>query len=127
MNSKVRIQTNKAKLDECLRQSLIFWLNLHVSLTDLSWSLFIGGQVSRNRSGSIQTCRLWRLTYQIPYSNTIHFDFYLGPIFYGSLPEYTSGVPTSWASVVIPLSLPIALFITFKKAPEETSSSQTYG
>jgi hypothetical protein len=53
MNSKVKIQTNKANLDVCLRQSLIFWLNLDVSLASLSWPLFIGGQVSRNRSGSI--------------------------------------------------------------------------
>jgi hypothetical protein len=30
------------------------WLNLNLSLTGLSWPLYIGGQVSRNRSGSIQ-------------------------------------------------------------------------
>jgi hypothetical protein len=81
MNSKVKIQTNKAKLDVCLRQSLVLRLNLDVSLASLSWPLFIGGQVSRIRSGSIQTCRIWRFTYQFPYSNTIHFDFYPGPIF----------------------------------------------
>jgi hypothetical protein len=30
------------------------WLNLNLSLADLSWPLYIGGQVPRNRSGSIQ-------------------------------------------------------------------------
>jgi hypothetical protein len=36
---------------------------LDVSLTGLSWPLFIGGQVSRSRSGSIQIHLLWRFTY----------------------------------------------------------------
>jgi hypothetical protein len=30
------------------------WLNLNLSLVGLSWPLYIGGQVSRIRSGSIQ-------------------------------------------------------------------------
>jgi hypothetical protein len=30
------------------------WLNLNLSLSGLSWPLYIGGQVSRIRSGSIQ-------------------------------------------------------------------------
>jgi hypothetical protein len=30
------------------------WLDLNLSLAGLSWPLYIGGQVSRNRSGSIQ-------------------------------------------------------------------------
>jgi hypothetical protein len=30
------------------------WLNLDLSLAGLSWPLYIGGQVSRIRSGSIQ-------------------------------------------------------------------------
>jgi hypothetical protein len=30
------------------------WLNLNLSLAGLSWPLYIGGQVSRTRSGSIQ-------------------------------------------------------------------------
>jgi hypothetical protein len=30
------------------------WLNLNLSLAGLSWPLYIGGQVSRIRSGSIQ-------------------------------------------------------------------------
>jgi hypothetical protein len=81
MNSKVKIQTNKAKLDVYLIQSLVFWLNLDVSLAGLSWPLFIGGQVSRNRSCSIQNHRIGRFTYQFPYSNTIHLDSYLGPMF----------------------------------------------
>jgi hypothetical protein len=81
MNSKVKIQTDKAKIDVCLRQSLVFWLNLNVSLTGLSWPLFLRDHVSRNRPGSIQTHRIWWFTYQFAYSNTIHFDFYLGPMF----------------------------------------------
>jgi hypothetical protein len=81
MNSKVKIQTNKTKLDVCLKQSLVLRLNLSVLLTGLSWTLFIGGQVSRNQSGSIQTHRIWRFTYRFPYSNIIQFDFYFGPIF----------------------------------------------
>jgi hypothetical protein len=30
------------------------WLNLHLSLVGLSWTLYIGGQVSRIQSGLIQ-------------------------------------------------------------------------
>jgi hypothetical protein len=30
------------------------WLYLNLSLAGLSWPLYIGGKVSRNRSGSIQ-------------------------------------------------------------------------
>jgi hypothetical protein len=30
------------------------WLNLNLSLAGLSWPPYIGGQISRNRSGSIQ-------------------------------------------------------------------------
>jgi hypothetical protein len=37
-----------------LRKSVDYKLNLDVSLAGLSWPLFIGGQVSGNRSGSIQ-------------------------------------------------------------------------
>jgi hypothetical protein len=33
---------------------MINWLNLNMSLAGLSWPLYIGGQVSRIRSGSIQ-------------------------------------------------------------------------
>jgi hypothetical protein len=51
MNSKVKIsQTRRIS-----RISMILnLLNLNLSLADLSWPLYIGGQVSRNRSGSIQ-------------------------------------------------------------------------
>jgi hypothetical protein len=39
----------------CIENKLgINWLNLDVSLAGLSWPLFIGGQVSRIQSGSIQ-------------------------------------------------------------------------
>jgi hypothetical protein len=38
-----------------LRISMVLnWLNLNLSLAGLSWPLYIGGQVSRIRSGSIQ-------------------------------------------------------------------------
>jgi hypothetical protein len=38
-----------------LRKKLVDnWLNLNLSLAGLSWPLYIGGQVSKNRSGSIQ-------------------------------------------------------------------------
>jgi hypothetical protein len=33
---------------------MINWLNLNMSLAGLFWPLYIGGQVSRIRSGSIQ-------------------------------------------------------------------------
>jgi hypothetical protein len=33
---------------------VINWLNLNLSLAGLSWPLYIGGQVSRIRPGSIQ-------------------------------------------------------------------------
>jgi hypothetical protein len=37
------------------RISVVFnWLNLNLSLAGLSWPLYIGGQVSRIRSGSIE-------------------------------------------------------------------------
>jgi hypothetical protein len=39
----------------CIENKLVDnWLNLHQSLVGLSWPLYIGGQVSRNRLGSIQ-------------------------------------------------------------------------
>jgi hypothetical protein len=51
MNSKVKInQTRRAS-----RISVVLnWLNLNLSLAGLSWPLYIGGQVSRIRSGLIQ-------------------------------------------------------------------------
>jgi hypothetical protein len=33
---------------------VLSWLNLNLSLASLSWPLYIDGQVSRVRSGSIQ-------------------------------------------------------------------------
>jgi hypothetical protein len=54
MNSKV----GSVKQGEVLyvsRISMVLnWLNLNLSLAGLSWPLYIGGQVSRVRSGSIQ-------------------------------------------------------------------------
>jgi hypothetical protein len=45
-------------------------LNLNVSLAGLSWPLFIGGQVSRNRSGSIQIT-----LYKTDCNTTSYFDY----------------------------------------------------
>jgi hypothetical protein len=43
----------------CVENKLVEnWLNLNLSLADLSWPLYIGGQVSRIRSGSIQIIML---------------------------------------------------------------------
>jgi hypothetical protein len=55
-------------------------LNLDVSLADLSWPLFIGGQVSRLRSGSIQITYVG-LHYDFDFQLQLHFGLYLGPIF----------------------------------------------
>jgi hypothetical protein len=44
------------------------WLNLNLSLAGLSWPLYIGGQVSRIRSGSIQ------ITLSI-YDIILYFDY----------------------------------------------------
>jgi hypothetical protein len=39
----------------CIENKLVInWLNLNLSLASLSWPLYIGGQVLRIRSGSIQ-------------------------------------------------------------------------
>jgi hypothetical protein len=54
MNSNVR----SVKQGEvwCVSRIIVVlnWLNLNMSLAGLSWPLYIGGQVSRIRSGSIQ-------------------------------------------------------------------------
>jgi hypothetical protein len=51
------------------------WLNLNLSLADLSWPLYIGGQVSRIRSGSIQiTLSVYDI---ISYFNDIYAWAYL--------------------------------------------------
>jgi hypothetical protein len=56
----------------------INWLNLNLSLAGLSWPLYIGGQVSRIRSGSIQiTMSVYDI---ISYFNYIYAWVYLsGP------------------------------------------------
>jgi hypothetical protein len=39
----------------CVENKLVInWLNLNMSLAGLSWPLYVGGQVSRIQSGSIQ-------------------------------------------------------------------------
>jgi hypothetical protein len=49
--------------------SMVFnWLNLNLSLAGLSWLLYIGGQVPRVRSGSIQ------ITVSI-YDIILYFDY----------------------------------------------------
>jgi hypothetical protein len=47
---------------------IINWLNLNLSLVGLSWPLYIGGQVSRIRSGSIQ------ITLSV-YDIILYFDY----------------------------------------------------
>jgi hypothetical protein len=47
---------------------ILNWLNLNLSLAGLSWPLYIGGQVSRIRSGSIQ------ITVSV-YDITLYFDY----------------------------------------------------
>jgi hypothetical protein len=56
MSSKVKVQRNKIRRNlMCVENKLVInWLNLNVPLAGPSWPLYIGGQVSRIRSGSIQ-------------------------------------------------------------------------
>jgi hypothetical protein len=51
MNSKVEISQTRRVLTISL---VLNWLNINLSLAGLSWSLYIGGLVSKIRSGSIQ-------------------------------------------------------------------------
>jgi hypothetical protein len=80
-------------------------INLDASLAVLSWHLFIGGQVLRILSGSIQIS-LYKTGYNtISYFN---YDYALISIldlasFHGLLPEQASGVPMSWVLVFVPL------------------------
>jgi hypothetical protein len=54
MNSKVR-SVKQGEVWCVSRISVVLnWLNLNLSLAGPSWPLYIGGQVSRIRSGSIQ-------------------------------------------------------------------------
>jgi hypothetical protein len=53
-----------------------YMLDLDVSLADLSWPPFIGGQVSRIRSGSIQIS-----LYKIDYNTISYFDYDYASIF----------------------------------------------
>jgi hypothetical protein len=87
MNSKLKDQTNKAKLAMLLRQSWNYKLNLGVSLAGLSWPLLIGGQVSRYWSGSIQIYHVMAVYIIFPYSNTTYIGFYLGPILLWALTQ----------------------------------------
>jgi hypothetical protein len=73
-------------------------------LCRLSLPLFIGGQVSRNRSGSIQ----------IDLHNTNHNTTLSLLIIHGTLLEQASGVLTTWASAFIPLSP--RMIVSIKKA-----------
>jgi hypothetical protein len=49
---------------------VINWLNLNLSLVGLSWPIYIGGHVSRIRSGSIQITMY--VYYIIPYFDYIY-------------------------------------------------------
>jgi hypothetical protein len=67
-------------------------LNLDVPLAGLPWPLFIGGQVSRIRSGSIQIS-----LYNTDYNTTSYFDYdyasisILGLAFMGYYPNRPQG------------------------------------
>jgi hypothetical protein len=59
------------------------WLDLNMSLASLSWPLYIGGQVSRNHSGSMQIT-------MFVYDTISYFDYnYIWAYF---LPEQALGV-----------------------------------
>jgi hypothetical protein len=46
----------------CVQNKLVDnWLNLNMSVADLSWTLYIGGKVLRIRSGSIQITTLFTI------------------------------------------------------------------
>jgi hypothetical protein len=51
-------------------------LDLNVSLASLSWPIFIGGQVLRNQSGSIQIS-----LYKMDCNTTSYFDYDYASIF----------------------------------------------
>jgi hypothetical protein len=80
-------------------------LNLDVSLADLSWPLFIGGQVSRFQSGPIQIHHIMVVYILFPYSNTTNVSSYLRPIFIWALTQIYPRVPTRWALAGVPLSV----------------------
>jgi hypothetical protein len=54
MNSKVKDSGEQGETRCLLRQNVDYKLDLNISLAGLSWPLFIGGQVLRIQSGSIQ-------------------------------------------------------------------------
>jgi hypothetical protein len=54
MNLKVRIRQTRRNMMRDENKLAINWLNLNLSLAGPSWPLYIGGQVSRIRLGSIQ-------------------------------------------------------------------------
>jgi hypothetical protein len=54
MNSKVTSVKQGVVMHVSRISVLLNWLNLNLSRADLSWSLYIGGQVSRIQSGLIQ-------------------------------------------------------------------------
>jgi hypothetical protein len=54
INSKIKIRQTRRNLMRVENKLVDNWLNLNLSLAGLSWPLYIGGQVLRIRSGSIQ-------------------------------------------------------------------------
>jgi hypothetical protein len=68
MNSKVR-SVKQGEVWCVSRISVVLnWLNLNLSLAGLSWPLYIGGQVLRIQSGSIQ------ITISV-YDIILYFDY----------------------------------------------------
>jgi hypothetical protein len=105
MNSKVKDSGEQGEIRWLLRQNVDYKLGLNLSLAGLSWPLFIGGQVPRNRSGEYKL-----VLYKMYYNTISYFDydyaliFILGFSFHRLLPEQTSGILMPWALVFIPLS-----------------------
>jgi hypothetical protein len=69
MNSKVQDSGEQGGTRCLLRQKVDYKLDLNLSLSGLSWPLFIGGQVSRSRSGLIQIS-----LYKMNCNTTSYFD-----------------------------------------------------
>jgi hypothetical protein len=64
------LEGNKMELDVYWDKNVDYKLDLNLSLSGLSWPLFIGGQFSRNRSGLIQIS-----LYKMNCNTTSYFDY----------------------------------------------------
>jgi hypothetical protein len=126
MNSKVRIQTNKAKLD-------VYWDKTCITSSILMcpWVASPGPCLWVARSRGTGRVR-YKLLYMTCYNIAFIFDYnytsasFLGLCSYGLLSEQTSWVPTPWTLVFIPLSTTNAfLYGTLKKNTSPTTSFTT--